>query len=175
VLAPLLAELIIFDIPKSPILITPSFVRKMLAVFKSLKRKHNKINWKVTWYFPTSNHYKNRTWVNFCHFIQYLKLKKKYPFWQWYWRIRPKTKTIIFLQEIDPKWQKETVINMGRVWIPFTGLTQPHFCTCLKPGTWITKGKLHCLFCVQQFEVRGGCLFCWYWGNFLPFSFLNFS
>jgi hypothetical protein len=39
----------------------------------------------------------------------------------------------------------------------------------------VRGGCLFCwycgLFCVRLFEVRGGCLFCWYWGNSCLFLF----
>ena len=56
--------------------------------------------------------------------------------------------------------------------IPLTDLIDPHFygldCQCHMPWS---------IFCVQWFEVKRGCSFCWYWWSCLPslfkFSFHN--
>jgi hypothetical protein len=37
--------------------------------------------------------------------------------------------------------------------------------------TWISYVKCRSFFCVQWFEVRGGCSFCWYWWNCWPSLF----
>jgi len=50
-----------------------------------------------------------------------------------------------------------------RVGIPLTDLTQPHFCACPKPGLGLSMLYVFVFFCVQWFDVRGGCSFCWYW------------
>ena len=55
-------------------------------------------------------------------------------------------------------------------------LTVPHFVACSKPGH---QFPMSCcgFFCVQMFEVRSSCLFCWYlwncWQSPIKLSFHN--
>ena len=54
----------------------------------------------------------------------------------------------------------------GRVGIPFTGLTLPHYLPVQRQdGTWISNVICFGLFCAQWFKVRGDCSFWWYWWN----------
>jgi hypothetical protein len=59
----------------------------------------------------------------------------------------------------------------GKRWL-FVLLILWYFCVRLFE---VRGGCLFCwycgLFCVRLFEVRGGCLFCWYWGNSCLFLF----
>jgi hypothetical protein len=57
-----------------------------------------------------------------------------------------------------------------------TTLTQSSHSHCFVPipsqeMDWIFNAIWQSLFSVQWFEVRGGCLFCWYWWNSLPSLF----
>jgi hypothetical protein len=51
----------------------------------------------------------------------------------------------------------------GRVKIPLTCLTPPHFCVCPKPGIDFQRHIFFNFFYVQWVEMRGDCSFCWYW------------
>jgi len=44
-------------------------------------------------------------------------------------------------------------IQEGRVGIPLTSLTQPHFCACFHTRTWISNSLCHGIFYVQWVEV----------------------
>ena len=63
-----------------------------------------------------------------------------------------------------------------RVEIPLSSLTLLHFCACPKPGSGFLM-SCHGLFCVQWFEVKVDCLFCWYlwncWWSLFKLSFHN--
>jgi hypothetical protein len=65
----------------------------------------------------------------------------------------------------------EPVIKRGRVGITLTGLTPPYLCACSKPGPGFPTSYIWVFFCFRWVEVRGDCLFCWYWWNCSPLLF----
>jgi hypothetical protein len=65
----------------------------------------------------------------------------------------------------------EPVIKRGRVGITLTGLTPPYLCACPKPGPGFPTSYIWVFFCFRWVEVRGDCLFCWYWWNCSPLLF----
>jgi hypothetical protein len=64
-----------------------------------------------------------------------------------------------------------------KVGISLTGLTLPPWCACPMFASGLPTSFVSWSFCVQWFEVRCGCLLCWYWWNCWPslYDFLFFN
>jgi hypothetical protein len=54
-------------------------------------------------------------------------------------------------------------ITGWKVGISLTGLTLPPWCACSKFVPGLPTSFVSWTFCVQWFQVRCGCLFCWCW------------
>ena len=68
--------------------------------------------------------------------------------------------------------------QVGRTWIPLTGLTLPRLCAYPKPTSCFPMSYVVVFFCVQWVKMRCDYSFCWYWWycdhhclNFLTFWF----
>ena len=66
------------------------------------------------------------------------------------------------------------ITRKGRVGIPLTCLTLPHFCASPKSGPGFPTPYVLFFFVFSCFEKKGGCSFCWYWWSCWP-SLNNYS
>ena len=53
----------------------------------------------------------------------------------------------------------------GKCWDLINRLNLTIFLCLSQARTWISINICRCLFCIQWFEVRVCCVFCWYWSN----------
>ena len=72
-------------------------------------------------------------------------------------------------------WRFRSNYQMGRVEIPLTSLTPPHFCACPKTGPRFPMSHVVVSLCsVSSDKMRRDYLFCWYSGGMDDHLHLNF-